>query len=179
MVVATPRLVTARLALEPLGLDDIPAIFEIAREKESIEDYQYVVRSLEEIRAWLEPSIHDEASLLWVIRRQGRAIGLFEVSFEAEYSDWESNVCRIGYFVDHREQNQGYATEALRAVVDWLFRCTGVERIEAGVTLHNVPSHLILEKAGFVRDRIVEGNWRWYDRVYDSVYYYLSRPSAG
>lgn len=177
-MVAGPRLATRRLALEPLGLDDIPAIFEIAREKQSIEDYQYVARSLDDVRAWLEPSIRDEASLLWVIRRQRRAIGLFEVSFEAEYSDWESKVCRIGYFVDHREQNQGYATEALRAVADWLFRCTGVERIEAGVTLHNVPSYRILENAGFTRDRIVEGNWRWYNEVHDSVYYYLSRPSA-
>jgi RimJ/RimL family protein N-acetyltransferase len=177
-VVATPRLATERLTLDPLIVADIPAVFEIAREKESIEDYQYVARSLDDVKAWLEPSIDDEASLLWMIRRQGREIGMFEVAFEAEYSDREANVCRIGYFLDHREQNLGYATEALLAVVDWLFRCTDVERIEAGVTQHNVPSYRILEKAGFIRDRIVEGNWQWYDRVYDSVYYYLPRSST-
>ncbi|MFL7810154.1 MAG: GNAT family N-acetyltransferase [Anaerolineae bacterium] len=174
---ATPHLVTDRLALDPLTTDDILAIFEIAREKESIEDYQYAARSLDEVRAWLEPSIADEASLLWVIRKQERAIGLFEIVFEAEYSDWETHVCRVGYFVDHQAQSQGYATEALLAVVDWLFRCTDVERIEAGVTLHNVPSYRTLEKAGFIRDRIVKRNWQWYDQVYDSVYYYLHRPS--
>jgi RimJ/RimL family protein N-acetyltransferase len=177
-VVTTPPLATARLFLEPLGSADIPAIFEIAKEKKSIEDYQYAARSLDDVRAWLEPSIHDEATLMWVIRRHGRAIGLFEVSFEAEYSAWDTDVCRIGYFVDWREQNRGYATEALLAVVDWLFCCTGVERIEAGVTLHNVPSYRILEKAGFIRDRIAEGNWPWYDQVHDSVYYYLPRSST-
>jgi RimJ/RimL family protein N-acetyltransferase len=176
-MVAAPRIATQRLVLEPLTLNDIPAVYDIAREKESIEDYQYVARNIDEVRAWLEPSIEDEADLVWLICLEGRAIGLFEVAFEAEYSDWETNVCRIGYFVDHREQNQGYATEALLAVVDWLFRCTGVERIEAGVTVHNVPSYRILEKAGFIRDRIVAGNWQWYDQVYDSVYYYLPRSS--
>jgi ribosomal-protein-alanine N-acetyltransferase len=177
-VVTAPRLPTERLILEPLKRDDIPAIYEIAREKESIEDFQHVAHSIDEVRAWLEPSMEDEACLLWIVRKQGLAIGLFEVAFEAEYSDWEANVCRIGYFLEHREQNQGYATEVLLEVVNWLFRCTDVERIEAGVTLHNVPSYRILEKAGFIRDRIVEGNWQWYDRFYDSVYYYLPRSST-
>lgn len=178
MMITATDLVTKRLALEPLTLADTQAIYELAREKKSIEDFQYVAHSLDDVKAWLEPSYHDPANLIWVIRRQGRTIGLFEACFEAEYSDWETNVCRVGYFLDWREHNQGYATEALLAVVDWLFRCTDVERIEAGVTLHNVPSYRILEKAGFVREKIVEGNWEWYDQVYDSAYYYLPKPST-
>lgn len=175
----TPQLLeTRRLRLELLTMADLPAIYELARDRKTIEDFQYAAHSLEDVRAWLEPDFHDPATLLWVIRRDGRAIGLFEVGFEAEYSDLERNVCRIGYFLDAREHNQGLGTEALLAVVDWLFRATDIERIEAGVTLHNVPSYRILEKAGFIREKVVEGNWPWYDQVYDSAYYYLPRPST-
>lgn len=177
MMVTATRTITKRLTLEPLTLADVQAIYEIAQEKKSIEDFQYVAHSLDDVKSWLEPSYHDPAVLTWVIRKRERTIGLFEVCFEAEYSDLESNVCRIGYFLDYREHNQGYATEALQGVVDWLFSHTDIERIEAGVTLHNVPSYRILEKVGFIREKIVEGNWEWYDQVYDSVYYYLPKPS--
>ena len=177
MVIAT-NLDTKRLTLEPLKLDDIQAIYDIARERKSIEDFQYVVYSLDDVKAWLEPSYHDPTNLVWIIRKNGQTVGLIEVCFEAEYSSLETNVCRIGYFLDFREHNQGYATEALLAIIDWLFRYTDVERIEAGVTLHNIPSYRVLEKAGFIREKVIEGNWKWYDKVYDSAYYYLPKTST-
>ena len=154
------------------------AIYHIARDKRSIEDFQYVAHRLEDVKAWLEPSCCDPTTLFWVIRKQERAIGLFEVCFEAEYSGLQTNVCRIGYFLDWKEHNQGYATEALCGVIDWLFHNPEMERIEAGVTVHNLPSFRILEKAGFIREKVVRGNWQWYGQVYDSAYYYLPRPAV-
>ncbi|MEM9004373.1 MAG: GNAT family N-acetyltransferase [Cyanobacteria bacterium P01_F01_bin.86] len=177
MFIAT-NLCTQRLTLAPLKLADMPAIYDIAKEKESIEDFQYVAGSLDDVKAWLEPSYHDPNNLVWIIRKQGQTIGLFDVCFEAEYSDLETNICRIGYFLDFKEHNQGYGTEAALAVINWLFSSTDVERIEAGVTLKNIPSYRVLEKAGFTREKIVEGNWKWHDKVYDSAYYYLTKAST-
>ncbi|MEM8809676.1 MAG: GNAT family protein [Cyanobacteria bacterium P01_G01_bin.38] len=177
MAIAT-KLGTQRLTLEPMTLADMQAIYDIAKERQSIEDFQYVAWSIDDVKTWLEPSYHDPTNLVWIIRKKGKTIGLFEVCFEAEYSGLETKVCRIGYFLDFREHNHGYATEALLAVIDWLFCHTDVERIEAGVTLHNIPSYRVLEKAGFIREKIVEGNWKWYDKVYDSAYYYLLKTSS-
>lgn len=177
MAIAT-KLATKRLTLEPLTLSDMQAIYDIAKERQSIEDFQYVAYSVDDVKAWLEPTYYNPTHLIWVIRKQGKPIGLFEVCFEAEYSALETNVCRIGYFLDFREHNHGYATEALREVVDWLFRYTDVEQIEAGVTLHNIPSYRVLEKVGFIREKVIERNWKWYDKIYDSAYYYLSKTST-
>ncbi|WP_299493783.1 GNAT family protein [Acaryochloris sp. IP29b_bin.137] len=171
-------LCTQRLTLEPLTLADIQAIYAIAKERQSIEDFQYVASSVDDVKAWLEPSYHDPTQFVWIIRKEGHTIGLFEVCFEAEYSDLEDKVCRIGYFLDFREHNQGYATEVLLTVRDWLFGYMDVERIEAGVTLCNIPSYRVLEKAGFTREKIVKGNWRWYGKFYDSAYYYLLKTST-
>ncbi len=178
-MVAATTIVTQRLTLEPLTLTDFEAIYQIARDKQSIEDFQYAARSLDDVKAWLEPSYHDSTTLLWTIRKQGPVIGLVEVCLEAEYSDAQTNVCRIGYFLAWQEHNQGYATEALRGVVNWLFQNTELERIEAGVTLHNVASYRVLEKLGFIREKVVQGNWKWYDQVYDSAYYYLLKSAWG
>ena len=30
---------------------------------------------------------------------------------------------------------------------------------------------------GLIREKIIEGNWKWYDKVYDSAYYYLLKVS--
>lgn len=171
-------LCTQRLTLEPLTLADTKAIYAIAKERQSVEDFQYVASSVDDVKAWLAPGYHDPTQLTWVIRKEGQTIGLFEVCFEAEYSGLEDKVCRVGYFLDFREHNQGYATEVLLTVRDWLFCNTDVERIEAGVTLRNVPSYRVLEKAGFIREKIVEGNWEWYGKFHDSAYYYLLKIST-
>lgn len=177
MTVAT-KLGTPRLTLEPLQLSDLQAIYDIAKEKQSIEDFQYVASSIEDVRAWLEPSFYDPTNLIWTIRKKGKTVGLFELCFEAEYSSLEDNVCRIGYFLSFKEHNHGYITEVLLTVIEWLFCHTDVERIEAGVTLHNIPSYRVLEKVGFIREKIIIGNWKWYDQVYDSAYYYLHKTST-
>ena len=145
MLVAA-KLGTPRLTLEPFQLSDLQAIYDIAKEKQSIEDFQYVASSIEDVRAWLEPSFYDPTNLIWTIRKKEKTVGLFELCFEAEYSGLEDNVCRIGYFLDFKEHNHGYTTEALLAVIEWLFCYTDIERIEAGVTLHNIPSNRVLEK---------------------------------
>ena len=164
---------TERLYLEPLGKLDLPMIFEIARNKESIEDYQYVATTITDVETWLMPGIEDSTVLLWTIQKQQQVIGLFEVCLEAEYSDVSEHIARLGYFLDVNYQNQGYMTEVMQAILHWLFSATDIQRVEAGVTLHNVPSYRILEKVGFTREKVVEKNWKWYGELYDSAYYYI------
>ena len=111
-----------------------------------------------------------------MIRKNGRAIGLFDLYLEAEYSDITENICRVGYFLDHNEHNQGFATEALCGVIDWVFTNTTITRIESGVTLHNAPSYRVLEKAGFIREKVEKQNWEWHGVKYDGAYYCLLKP---
>ena len=177
MVTAT-TIKTERLLLMPLKMTHLEALFEIAKDPRSIEDYQYAAQEIEDVRQWLEPSFNNSDELNWVAFKNEQLIGFFEVYLEAEYSELQINVCRIGYFIDYREQKQGFGTELLLGVIDWLFRETTIERVEAGVTLHNASSYRILEKAGFVRDKVVKDNWEWRSETFDSVYYYLTKPST-
>jgi hypothetical protein len=40
-----------------------------------------------------------------------------------------------------------------------------------------VASYRFLEKAGFIREKVVKGNWKWHDQVFDSAYYFLQKPA--
>jgi len=169
------ELQSKRLRLTPLRLADIPAIYEIAKTRESIEDFQRQAESVDDVRAWVEPSFADPDNFVWLIRREGQVIGLFDLCLGAEYSEVKERVCRVGYFVDVAHQGNGYATEALHTAVSWLFAHTPITRIEAGVTLHNMASYRALEKVGFVRERVERANWEWRGEVYDSAYYCLQK----
>jgi [ribosomal protein S5]-alanine N-acetyltransferase len=54
----------------------------------------------------------------------------------------------IGYTVFHPHRREGYATEAVRALLDWT-REQGVERIIASVGPQNEPSLAIIRRLGF------------------------------
>ncbi|MBX9967598.1 GNAT family N-acetyltransferase [Priestia aryabhattai] len=64
----------------------------------------------------------------------------------------------IGYFLDHHHNGKGYATEAVKALVDYAFEELHLHRIEAGVMPRNLPSQRVLEKAGFHREGIARKN---------------------
>lgn len=59
------------------------------------------------------------------------------------------NWCELGYFIHNQEWSQGYASEALSALIGHLYPCLECHRVEAHVSLGNDPSRQLLEKLGF------------------------------
>jgi len=61
----------------------------------------------------------------------------------------EGDEAEIGYALAPTAWGQGFATEAVRTLVDTVFNLTEVARIRANLRLGNVASRRVLEKAGF------------------------------
>ena len=63
--------------------------------------------------------------------------------------EWGGRAASVGYTLARDSWGQGYATEALTGLVDWLFDTCGVTRV--GATLHpdNLRSAKVLERCGF------------------------------
>jgi RimJ/RimL family protein N-acetyltransferase len=55
----------------------------------------------------------------------------------------------IGYTLAPESQGKGYAVEAVKAVVDWLFMTRKVHRVAATIDPENVASARVLERNGF------------------------------
>jgi RimJ/RimL family protein N-acetyltransferase len=58
----------------------------------------------------------------------------------------------VGYWLAPSAWGRGYATEALLAFADHLWRATDLQRLEARVLEWNPASCRVLEKAGFMRE---------------------------
>ena len=56
----------------------------------------------------------------------------------------------IGYGISEKYQNNGYATEAVKAVLKWAFNNPNVTAIEAETNSENAASKRVLEKCGFI-----------------------------
>ncbi|MED1203488.1 GNAT family N-acetyltransferase [Heyndrickxia acidicola] len=86
-------------------------------------------------------------------------IGLFRIFRGASQS------AMIGYSLSKEHNGKGYATEAVKLVIDYAFTTLQLHRIEAGVMPHNIGSIRVLEKAGFEKEGIsrsnvkINGNW--------------------
>ena len=61
----------------------------------------------------------------------------------------ENGVAEIGYGISECYQNQGFATEAVQAVVNWALGEPEVAAIEAETDANNIASQRVLEKCGF------------------------------
>jgi len=55
----------------------------------------------------------------------------------------------IGYWIGVPYWNRGYATEAVRAVIDHAFGAQGCDALQAGARVSNPASRRVLEKCGF------------------------------
>ncbi|MBT8226022.1 MAG: GNAT family N-acetyltransferase [Dactylosporangium sp.] len=83
------------------------------------------------------------------------------------------NAAKLGYSVHADHWGQGYATDAVRAMVVFGFRTLGLHRISAAIGPDNAPSVAVVKRLGFqyegrLRDHVyTNGAWR------DSLLYSL------
>jgi len=66
----------------------------------------------------------------------------------------------LGFLVGHqRHWGNGYATEAIKALVAYAFSQLGLQKITAGCYLDNLGSSRVLKKVGFEREAILSSHW--------------------
>ncbi|MCB0580227.1 MAG: GNAT family N-acetyltransferase [Phaeodactylibacter sp.] len=93
----------------------------------------------------------------------------------------EPRIAEVGYTVNPAFQGQGYATEAVGALVGELFGRLGIHKVAALVDARNPASFRVLEKLGFAREAHlrqsyfdpIDGDW------FDEYWYGLLREEWG
>ena len=63
-------------------------------------------------------------------------------------ADGEAGVIKVGYTIDPRFQSRGYATEAVKALVDYAFASLEADVVRAYAGAENTPSIRVMEKVG-------------------------------
>lgn len=167
-----PEIITERLAIRDLDASDGPRIFfyhkhpDVPRFQawatDSVDSVQSYIRSLATIEpgtagGWYQVGIFLPPS--------GKLIG--DCGFRILASDPEQ--AEVGITLAPEFQGKGYATEALRALLNYLLVTLGKHRVFGSVDPRNVASMKLLERIGMRKEaHFVQSLWfkgEWVDDV--------------
>jgi [ribosomal protein S5]-alanine N-acetyltransferase len=156
MPIAETFVRTQRLELFPLNGDAIDALIAGDRARlRSLTNAQfqvpvapppYMADSLPVVRDRLRASPDEERWWNWLVVRQDNREAVGAVAFGGA-PDSEGAVL-VGYAMYPSREGNGYATEAVRAMVDWAFNQPGVQIVRALAPVWNTPAVHVAEKVG-------------------------------
>ena len=147
----TKRIETERLILRPFVKEDASAMYRNwASDPEvtkflSWPPYKSVDTAHEILGIWV-PQYEDPAFYQWAIelKELGEVIG----SISVVNHDDRVDMAEIGFCIGKTWWGRGIMTEAMKAVMDYLFDEVGVQRIEAGHDPENPASGAVQRKCG-------------------------------
>ena len=149
------RLVTLRLLLRPLQPDDAPAIYAYRSDKELMRYQLWEPTDVDEVRAFIAElqGVAPGAVGTWyqigiTLRTAGDLIGDVGLHF----LPGAMRAVELGITLAGAHHGQGYATEALRAVMAHLREAMGIQQVRAQVDARNVASRRLMERLGMRED---------------------------
>lgn len=151
---AMPELETERLLLRKARLSDARDVFAYSKDPEVA---RYVLwdahRDIQESKGYLRYLIRQyrlgkASSYVIEEKATSRVIGTIGFMWiQPEYASAE-----VGYSLARDKWNQGYMTEALRAVLKYGFEQMGLNRIEAQHDVRNPASGTVMNHVGMVKE---------------------------
>lgn len=148
-----PTLTTDRLVLRPFEMNDAQEVAqlvtkEITDKMANIPWPYRVFDAVEWITGQAGSYLEGKAVYFAIVINDGASlIGAIGLSINKKH-----NRAELGYWIGESYWNNGYATEAARAVVVYGFRELGLHRIEAMHMTRNPASGRVLRKAGMRRE---------------------------
>ena len=129
----------------------------ICRYAEALEDFDF--------------SAYPGRSDLFAVRLKetDRLIGMVNYFDETEVS------CEIGYGIGSRYWNHGYATEAVKGFLEYLFSEKGLHTVYASFFTGNDASRRVMEKCGMTYDHFSEKELTYLGVERDLTYYAIHR----
>ncbi|EHM31596.1 MULTISPECIES: GNAT family N-acetyltransferase [Streptomyces] len=149
---------TDRLVMRPFEMADIPAHIEMMND--------------EAVTAWMDgPNPYTQVDAERWVRRiapaertAGHGIALAVTEFLTQRlvgsvrllnTDWRTRSTEVRYITAPWARGEGYATESVLAIAEWLFRDQGFERIELRTPADNTASQQVAQKLGCISEGVL------------------------
>ncbi|WP_137232260.1 GNAT family N-acetyltransferase [Streptomyces sp. BPSDS2] len=149
---------TDRLVMRPFETADIPAYIEMMND--------------EMVVAWMDgPNPYEQVDAERWVRRiapaertSGQGIALAVTEFLTQRlvgsvrllnTDWRTRSTEVRYITAPWARGEGYATESVLAIAEWLFRDQDFERIELRTPADNTASQQVAQKLGCISEGVL------------------------
>ena len=173
-----PTIKTQRLILRPYRLSDAPAVAELAGDFAIADTTLSMPHPYDEEMAltWITHKLDPDKAALdpeetFAIEREADQLLLGAIGLRVE----QFNRADVGYWIGKRFWGQGYATEALQAIIDYGFIQHKLNKVYASYFARNPASGRVMEKAGMVYEGIARAHYMRWGKYEDSVSYGILR----
>ncbi|GAA4927263.1 GNAT family N-acetyltransferase [Streptomyces coeruleoprunus] len=153
---------TERLVLRPYEDADIPAHTEMMNDELVVAwtsaPHPYTTAHAEDWARRIAPAE----------RATGRGLVLAVTEFLTQrlvgtvhlrHTDWRARSTEIAYVTAPWARGEGYATESVLAVAQWLFREQRFERLELRTAAGNTASQQVAQKIGCISEGVLRNAW--------------------
>jgi RimJ/RimL family protein N-acetyltransferase len=152
---APAKITTARLLLRKFETADEECVYAYARDPEVTEYMRWETHThLTDAREFIDrvaEQWRNARQYTWAITTTNPAHVIGAVSCTRI-----TNEVSVSYVLSRQSWGYGYATEATRAILDWITSNNEVVRLYATCDVDNVRSARVLEKLGFSREAILQ-----------------------
>ena len=156
--VGTQLIETDRLILRKFQLDDAEQMYNnwakdpehtkyvTWKAHENIDETRQIVS--EWVSGYKDPNYYR-----WVISLKDNSCVIGDISVIDLFE--ENECCEIGYIISKKYWNMGFMTEALHAVLKFLFKEVGFHRIQLRHDIDNPASGMVMQKNGLKHEGII------------------------
>jgi RimJ/RimL family protein N-acetyltransferase len=168
------KLETERLILRDFVKDDWRAVLEYQSDPLYLRYYDWTDRTPEAVQEFIgwfldhqrqEPRIKFQLAV--TLKSSNQLIGNCGIRMD----DPNALEANIGYELDPKHWNHGYATEAAHTIVDFGFSRFGVHRVWSWCVADNAGSAHVLEKLGMRLEGRLRENEHYKGRWWDTLMY--------
>ncbi|NRQ35027.1 GNAT N-acetyltransferase [Nonomuraea sp. NN258] len=170
---------TRRLVLRPFGTGDADRVRSVVKSGVAFLPPGAPARA-SGVAQWLSDGVHE-------LRRSGQGIhlamtdadGLILGAISLFKTSWTAGTTEVGYGVHPLYRGRGFATEAVRGLVEQVFATTDLRRVDLTANLDNLPSLRVAQKSGFTWEGVLRAAVLEPDGPHDLVVFGRLRGDSG
>jgi ribosomal-protein-alanine N-acetyltransferase len=176
-----PIIETPRLRLRELDRDDAATVFEMFCDPEVTRFYDVTTMTelaqAQSLTERLRRRFHDKTGVRWAIERKDDDTVVGTCGYPAIVAAADRG--SIGYELARRAWGNGFATEAVGAIVAFGHRTMKLHRIDALVVSGNDASAAVLRKCGFSTEAVLSDYGLFHGRYHDmEMFAHIDRSGA-
>lgn len=147
---------TERLILRQFSVEDTVALHKICNEAYILKwmpDWECSIDIRKSWIGWVEKqyslATRETARIMLAVtlKTNSRIVGMVGIGNKEEVD----NEIEIAYFISEKYSNNGYISEAAKAMAEWAFSSLNIDYLIAIVELDNLSSQRVIEKCGFIK----------------------------
>lgn len=148
---------TPRLLIRELGMEDVPALYQLYQDESFVKNHLTIASSLQEAQEKMEAYIQHMYRFcgfgLWGVFLNDSHTLIGHCGIEPKQlmiAQTSADVMELGYGIASKHQQQGYALEALQAILDYATNVLYLHELYVRIHPKNSASISLAKKLGFV-----------------------------